>query len=73
MSGGLSIPNPMVIVDEFGEILKTYEVPENRVRFEGVVWEGVELTGAVLANANFAGADLYWSDSVSGELGWRKL
>jgi len=53
--------NELTIVNEFGEVLKTYEVPPGKRQFEGVCWEGVHLYGAQLGGAVFRDAELYWA------------
>ena len=45
------------ILDEFGEVLRTYQVPLGMDQFEGVTWEEAHLYGAQLAHANFRGAN----------------
>ncbi|MEP1443180.1 MAG: pentapeptide repeat-containing protein [Hyphomicrobiales bacterium] len=47
------------VLDDEGEILKTYVVPEDKEQFEGVQWEGAYLYGAQLSGANFKDAELY--------------
>ena len=56
------------ILDEFGKVLKTYEVPEGRDQFESVCWEGCYLDGAQLVGANFKDAVLYWGGFFEAKL-----
>ncbi len=56
------------ILDEFGEVLGTYQVPLGKDQFEGVTWEGAHLYGAQLARANFKGANLYWAGFFMAQL-----
>jgi len=49
------------ILDEFGEVLKVYTVPQGKTQFEGVSWKGAYLYGAQLGGACFKDADLYWA------------
>ena len=56
------------ILDNFGEVLKTYSVPLGNTQFEKVCWEGIDLFGAQLNGANFRDAVLYWGSFVAAQL-----
>ena len=58
----------VLIMDDFGEVLKRYFIPEGKNQFEGVSWEGVDLFGAQLGGANFNDAILYWAILASAHL-----
>ena len=60
-SGWNILTDRIQILDDEGDVLKTYKVPEGRQQFEGVQWEGEDLSGAQLSGANFKGAELYWT------------
>ena len=56
------------ILDENGEVLKTYKVPEGRDQFEGAGLECTFLYGAQLTGMNFKDAEIYWASLFMANL-----
>ena len=55
------MPHELRVVNDFGEVLLEYPVPENCTQFERAALQDVELSGACLQGTSFREADLYWA------------